>query len=599
MNKEELLQQYYGYSSFRPGQQTAIDSILNRHDALCIMPTGSGKSICYQIPALILKGLTLVISPLISLMKDQVNALSQQNIPAAYLNSSLTSEEFADTLFQASCGMYRILYIAPERLTVPSFTQLCQHLVIPFVAVDEAHCISQWGQDFRPAYLKIKDFIDSLPVRPIIGAYTATATDQVSRDIVHLLELRDPIRVTTGFDRPNLSFTVLEPANTDRELTRILQKRTDQSGIIYCPTRKRVEEICEKLQHDGFSATRYHAKLDLDERRQNQEDFLFDRKHIMVATNAFGMGIDKSNVSYIIHCGIPLSLEAYYQEAGRAGRDGSPADCILLYNPSDFYTCKWLIEHAEPNPDLSPEEQKEVMEKQQERLKRMMFYAHSRKCLRQNILRYFGEQAPGYCGNCSVCAGDVEHTDITTDAKKILSCVIRGKEILPANLITDILLGTNPAKEYQHLSTFGIMKDMSRENILAEIKELIHLGYLDADAPINPVLKATPASKEVLFGNRRLAMRRSDLRNKHVQKKDVPVNPDLLNALRYLRLKLSSMEKVAPFVILSDATLMDLCRKMPSTPDELLYVNGIGTFKSRKYGQQILEALNLYRSKTK
>ena len=358
MQPREALRQYFGHSDFRRGQRKLIEAVLGGRDVLGVMPTGGGKSMCYQIPALCLGGTTLVISPLISLMKDQVAALTDAGVPAGYINSSLSGEELRDVYRRAYSGEYRLLYVAPERLGAPGFVKLAQTISIPLIAVDEAHCISQWGQDFRPSYLKILDFLQKLPRRPALAAFTATATAQVRSDIVRILQLQDPVTVVTGFDRPNLRFEVLRPQDKRRALLELLEERRDKSGIVYCATRKGVEQICELLQSSGFAASRYHAGLSPDERRQNQEDFICDRCTVMVATNAFGMGIDKSNVSYVIHCNMPKSVEAYYQEAGRAGRDGAPADCILLFSPGDITTAKYLILNQTENDELTDEERR-------------------------------------------------------------------------------------------------------------------------------------------------------------------------------------------------------------------------------------------------
>ena len=484
MKAQEILTKVYGYHAFRPGQQELAEGLLSGKDVLGVMPTGSGKSLCYQIPALMLAGTTLVISPLISLMKDQVTALKLRGIQAAFLNSSIEEEEYRETAFQAACGTYKILYVAPERLQAPGFQEMCRHMDIPMVAVDEAHCISQWGQDFRPSYLKIPDFIASLPVRPVLGAFTATATPNVRKDILGNLKLNNPVITVTGFDRPNLSFSVYQPKDRDRTLSGLLRERYRQSGIIYCATRRNVEAICSQLDNEGFSATRYHAGLDAEERRRNQEDFLFDRKRIMVATNAFGMGIDKSNVSYVIHYNMPKSLEAYYQEAGRAGRDGCDADCILLYAPQDVITARWLIEHSEPNPDLTPEEQAQVREKDEERLKWMTFYAKSRRCLRHELLRYFGEQSPDTCGNCCNCVPDCEHKDITTEAQMILSCVARTGQKYSGEVIMQLLQGVLPYPPPEginpgELTTFGLMNDLEESSIREMTRALLDQGYLE------------------------------------------------------------------------------------------------------------------------
>ena len=405
MDKLQALKRYFGYDAFRPGQEKLVDALTEGRDALGIMPTGAGKSLCYQIPATLRTGITIVISPLISLMKDQVSALKAAGIPAAYLNSSLTPQQMDLATERARQGWYRIIYVAPERLETYTFRQLCADSPIALVAVDEAHCVSQWGQDFRPEYLRIADFVESLPVRPPLGAFTATATKRVREDILRYLRLRDPAVTVTGFDRPNLFFEVLRPENRKAALLELMRKHREDSGIIYCSTRKNTEEICDLLTEHGFSAGRYHAGLSDSERRQTQEDFQYDRLRVIVATNAFGMGIDKSNVNYVIHYNMPRSMEAYYQEAGRAGRDGSPAECSLLYSGSDIFTAKWMIDHGEPNPALTAEEAAQVRAQDHRRLQAMIGYCQQSGCLRASILRYFGESAPESCGNCGNCAG--------------------------------------------------------------------------------------------------------------------------------------------------------------------------------------------------
>ncbi|MBE5803890.1 MAG: RecQ family ATP-dependent DNA helicase [Clostridiales bacterium] len=405
MDKLATLKHYFGHDGFRAGQEPLVDALLQGRDCLGIMPTGAGKSMCYQIPALMKTGVALVISPLISLMKDQVSALKSAGVPAAYLNSSLTPAQMDLATERARMGMYRIIYVAPERLETASFQQFARSAPISLIAVDEAHCVSQWGQDFRPNYLKIADFVESLPVRPAVGAFTATATARVRDDIIRLLRLRDPAMTSTGFDRPNLYFEVVRPKSKYPALSAILRTKKEQSGIVYCATRKAVEEVCDKLTAEGFTAGRYHAGLSDEERRASQEDFQYDRVQVMVATNAFGMGIDKSNVNYVIHYNMPRSMEAYYQEAGRAGRDGTDAECILLYNGSDIYTAKWMIEHGEPNPELSSDEQEAVRRQDLRRLETMITYSTGNHCLRQYILRYFGQSAKDTCDGCSHCVG--------------------------------------------------------------------------------------------------------------------------------------------------------------------------------------------------
>lgn len=404
MDKYEALRQVFGHSAFRPGQEALIDAVMQGRDALGIMPTGAGKSACFQIPALTREGVTLVISPLISLMKDQVAALKQAGVPAAYINSALTPGQCSLALQRAAEGQYKIIYVAPERLLTPGFQRFARLCPPALIAVDEAHCVSHWGQDFRPSYLNIPQFIDTLDRRPPLCAFTATATRQVRDDIVRLLRLNEPFIRVTGFDRPGLRFLLYKPKNKDDALLTLLRERPGASGIVYCATRKAVDEVCSLLRRRGYAAARYHAGMPDEDRRDAQDDFQFDRAQIMVATNAFGMGIDKSNVQFVIHYNMPRNLESYYQEAGRAGRDGAPADCILLYAKKDVALAHWMIDHGEENPELTLEERERLKALELERLKQMTFYASGKRCLRQSLLKYFGEiDAPAYCGNCSVC----------------------------------------------------------------------------------------------------------------------------------------------------------------------------------------------------
>ncbi len=505
LDKRALLKEFFGHTEFRSGQEQIIDSILSGRDALCVMPTGAGKSVCYQIPALMLKGITLVVSPLISLMKDQVSALIQNGVRAAYVNSSLTPAQYAKVIYNIKCGIYKIIYVAPERLTAADFLDACRMVKVDLLAVDEAHCISQWGQDFRPSYLRIADFSASLGYRPVIAAFTATATAEVKEDIEHSLRLVDPLRVTTGFDRPNLRFSVIHPKKKFAELLEILKKHNGESGIIYCATRKKVEDVTTKLNDAGYSATMYHAGLSDHTRKSNQEDFVYDRKNIMVATNAFGMRIDKSNVSYVIHYNMPKNIESYYQEAGRAGRDGSAAECILLYNAGDVRTNQFLIDNSEPNPELSAEEQEFLRIREHDRLKQMTFYSTTNSCLRNFILDYFGERSSYYSENCSNCLTQFREVNITVDAQKIMSCIKRTGERYGKKLICDILRGSRNDKilrlGLETQTTYGLMSEYKEAQIREIIGFLEYEGYIRAVGNDYPTLTLTDKASAVLFCN--------------------------------------------------------------------------------------------------
>lgn len=599
-DKLSVLKDYFGHDSFRDGQEQIVDALLDGRDALCIMPTGAGKSMCYQIPALLFDGVTIVVSPLISLMKDQVGSLVQSGVPAAYINSSLSYPQFLRVLSNVEHGKYKIIYVAPERLLTDGFLDTCKKIKISMVAVDEAHCVSQWGQDFRPSYLKIISFVESLANRPIVGAFTATATNDVKEDIKKILRLENPFEITTGFDRPNLFFGVIKSSSKDEKLIDLIRERGDRSGIIYCATRKNVESVCELLCDNGFSAARYHAGLDEYERRKNQEDFVFDRKNIMVATNAFGMGIDKSNVTYVIHYNMPKNIESYYQEAGRAGRDGGEADCILLYSPKDVRLNRFMIENSEGNDELTIEENEQIRERDFERLKYMTFYSATNDCLRGFILRYFGGEKKAYCGKCSNCLSVHKLVDVTIDAQKIMSCIARTGQRYGKTVICDVLKGSKSEKilkaELNNQSTYGIMKEVTARHIFGTIDFLAEKEYISSDNETE-VLKLLPKSRDVLFGRERLVMKKVENSEKVVKthRPEVPVNSELLDALKALRKGIASKKSVPAYVIFTDATLIDMCKKCPETPDEMLEVSGVGRTKLEKFGKQFLEEIAKFR----
>ena len=543
-------------------------------------------------------------------MKDQVTALASMGIPAACINSMLTSEEYIEVLRQAGHGAYKILYVAPERLTTAGFQRLCQSLSIPLVAVDEAHCVSQWGQDFRPSYLDIAGFIEGLPQRPVVGAFTATATDAVKSDIIKLLVLRDPFCVTTGFDRPNLYFDVKTPGDKFGWVLDYVRRHGDQAGIVYCTTRKAVDQTCQKLVQHGISATRYHAGLPDDERRRNQEDFVYDRRRVMVATNAFGMGIDKSNISFVLHYNMPKNIESYYQEAGRAGRDGSAAQCVLLFSAGDVQTAKYLINASSENEALSEAERQEVRRQDMERLRQMTDYCKASGCYRHFLLRYFGERSPERCENCGNCRAKTRQIDITVQAQKILSGVARVERRFPgglgATLIVRMLHGSREQRMQQlgldGLSTYGIMHDTDRMKIREYIDVLVEQGYLTQTTGSFPVLQTTSRAWEVLRGEARVTYARREEqaepipRRRNSERRAAAPEDSLFEALRRLRAELAKAEGVPAYVVFSNATLADMAVKRPTDMFDFLDVSGVGEYKAARYGRAFLEAIQNWES---
>ncbi len=609
MDKYEILKHYFGHTEFRPGQEALIDGCLGGRDVLGIMPTGAGKSICYQVPAMMMNGITLVISPLISLMKDQTEALEAAGVPCACINSSLDYEELRDIYRGAAMGEYKIIYIAPERLTNNEFLSFISGANVSMVTVDEAHCVSQWGQDFRPGYLKIADFINSLPERPAVSAFTATATAEVRRDIIKLLELEDPLIKTTGFDRKNLYFEVRRPKPSKKldELIHFLNTRgAGKSGIVYALSRKNVESVCDELCARGIAATRYHAGLSSDERRRNQEDFLYDRKTVMVATNAFGMGIDKSNVGFVVHYNMPKNIESYYQEAGRAGRDGSPADCVLFYAPGDVRGNKLLIDNTDENKELTEQERALMRERDYERLKQMTFYAATDGCLRKFMLNYFGEAAPSECGNCSNCLDNSETVDITEPSRMILSCVtrlIRQNTPYGRTMIADIMAGSENEKiksrGLNKLSTYGLLKDFKKNRILRIIDRMIELGYMTVDDERYGVVVPCRKSAPLLRGEEKLMMRLPKPRPEKAAKKrtDGDTDDELMSELKALRLELAREQGVPAYVVFADAALREMCAALPETLEEFSEISGVGAAKLSRYGEVFVDLISQYKNR--
>lgn len=608
MDKYEILKKYFGYDTFRNAQEALIDNILEGKDTLGIMPTGAGKSLCYQIPALLMNGITLVVSPLISLMKDQVGSLNQAGIHAAFLNSSLTTNQYYKALGFARQGRYPIIYVAPERLVTEEFLDFALNSNIAMVAVDEAHCVSQWGQDFRPSYLKIVEFIKRLPKRPVVSAFTATATKEVRDDIIDILQLQNPMVMTTGFDRNNLYFGVMAVKDRYHAIKNYLEIHKKDSGIIYCLTRKHVEEVSGRLAEDGFSVAKYHAGLSDEERRKNQDDFIYDRTAVMVATNAFGMGIDKSNVRFVLHCGMPKNMESYYQEAGRAGRDGEPAECILYYSGQDVITNQFFIDNNQDNQELDDMTRILVQERDRERLRKMTFYCFTNECLRDYILRYFGEYGSNYCGNCQNCLTQFETVDVTDIVQAIVGCVQSSRQRYGVNVILDTVHGANTAKirqyrmnenpHYGELAKIPIYRLRQVMNYL-QLKELLSVTN-DEYA----VVKLTVNSRQALESGEKIVMRMAKEQERTVREKEKKKKKNvfsgveltereqrLFEKLRALRTEIAREEQVPPYIVFSDKTLISMCKVKPQDKEKMLSVSGVGEYKYEKYGERFLKCV--------
>lgn len=621
----QILKTYFGYDSFREGQTEIIDTILSGRDALAIMPTGAGKSLCYQVPALLLPGITLVVSPLISLMQDQVKSLNEAGIHAAYINSSLTEGQINKALSFAARGVYKIIYVAPERLETASFLSFALHTPISMVTVDEAHCISQWGQDFRPSYLKIIDFVEQLPGNPIISAFTATATEVVKNDIARILKLKNPNIVVTGFDRENLYYQVehLTGKQKDIFIQNYIETHPNESGIIYCATRKNVDTLYEKLLKQGVSVTRYHAGMSNDIRKKSQDDFIYDRAQVVIATNAFGMGIDKSNVRFVIHYNMPQSMENYYQEAGRAGRDGEPAKCILLFSTQDVMISKLLL-GSKDFEGMDFQEIEQVKHQDSRRLQLMEGYCMTTSCLRNYILEYFGETTHQSCDNCGNCHQEFEELDMTLDAKWVVGCITEMRGRYGQALVIGTLLGSKKARLKDIGATsyncYGQLENRTEADLRILISQMIRMGYIIQTEGEYSVLRAGNIA-DLQNKNTKIIIKKFKEKEKisTTKKHKTPFKKDsfsastessstdstatnsshnsaLFEALRQLRLQIAKEESVPPYIVFTDRTLIDMCSKLPQNEDEMLNVSGVGQNKLKKYGQRFLQEISAFQS---
>ena len=608
MDASQVLKQYFGYDSFRKGQSDIIEAILQGQDALAIMPTGAGKSVCYQVPAMLLSGITIVISPLISLMQDQVKSLNEAGINAAYINSTLSEQQMYKALDYAAQGKYKIIYVAPERLETMSFMTFAQKADISMVTIDEAHCISQWGQDFRPSYLKIVDFIDSLPERPVVSAFTATATSEVKTDIECILKLKSPKLVVTGFDRKNLYYSVehLSGKKKDAYIAAYIKEHMDESGIIYCATRKNVDKLYDEFSSLGISVTKYHAGLDNETRKQNQDDFIYDRVQVVIATNAFGMGIDKSNVRYVIHYNMPQSMENYYQEAGRAGRDGLDAKCILLFSPQDIVINRFLLDHKEMQ-DLDPADRETVRERDARRLQVMERYCYTTECLRNYILKYFGENPEKPCQDCGNCLREFETLDMTEAAKKVINCVYEAKGRYGRQIIIDTVAGAKTARLEEigavRYKSYGVLAGTNKNLLRRLIEQLVLEGYLHVgDYQVLKLgdisgLKNPEASVSIKITDEDKQPEKAAKTKKKAKSVETLTSSGykLFERLKKLRLEIAREESMPPYIIFSDKTLIDMAAKMPASKPEMLDVSGVGENKFAKYGERFLEVIEEYR----